>query len=418
MIRTHWDDIGRVVAALKGKAVTPSLILKKLSAFRQQNGLAAALREVGRIELTLFTLRWFDDPALRRLVTAELNKGEAKNSLSRAVAFHRLGRFRDRGHENQSNRAAALNFAIAAIILFNCRYLGRAIDTMRARGTPMDEKLIPQLSPLAFAPLAGERFDAAVDLSRHPGQVSRAVAAVKGHVGHWTFVSTTSVYADTVTRGQRADTAPLLAPTASEVECSTEDNYGAAKVACEQAVGDEAFICRAGLIVGPGDPTGRFSYWPARLKKGGEVLVPEKPNDPVQYIDVRDLAQWIVHAAHARIIEKFDAIGPSYTRHEFLDQCMDALGSSCAFTWVDQEFMDRNDIRSGSGPRSLPLPMPDSIGDSIRDVSAALAAGLILRPLSETARDTLLRTAVKGPIAGLTIDEENISLNAWHAAGR
>lgn len=150
LIRTHWDDIGRVVAALKGKAVTPSLILKKLSAFRQQNSLAAALREVGRIERTLFTLRWFDDPALRRLVTAELNKGEAKNSLSRAVAFHRLGRFRDRGHENQSNRAAALNFVTAAIILFNCRYLGRALDTMRARGTPMDEKLIPQLSPLAW----------------------------------------------------------------------------------------------------------------------------------------------------------------------------------------------------------------------------------------------------------------------------
>ncbi len=231
-------------------------------------------------------------------------------------------------------------------------------------------------------------------------------------------MSTTSVYADTVTRGQRADTAPLLAPTASEVECSTEDNYGAAKVVCEQAVGDEAFICRAGLIVGPGDPTGRFSYWPARLKRGGEVLVPEKPDDPVQYIDVRDLAKWIVHAAHARIIRKFDAIGPSYTRHEFLDQSMDALGSSCAFTWVDQEFMDRNDIRSGSGPRSLPLSMPDSIGDSTRDVSAALAAGLTLRPLSETARDTLLWTAVNGPVTGLTIDEENISLNAWHAAGR
>ncbi len=103
LIRTHWDDIGRVVAALKGRAVTPSVILKELSAFRHQNSLAAALREVGRIERTLFTLRWFDDPALRRLVTAELNKGEAKNSLSRAVAFHRLGRFRDRGHENQSN---------------------------------------------------------------------------------------------------------------------------------------------------------------------------------------------------------------------------------------------------------------------------------------------------------------------------
>lgn len=130
--------------------VTPSLILKKLSAYRQQNSLAAALREIGRIERTLFTLRWFEDPELRRLVTAELNKGEAKNSLSRAVAFHRLGRFRDRGHENQASRAAAPNLVTAAIILFNCRYLGRVVEAMRRRGTAFDERIIPQLSPLGW----------------------------------------------------------------------------------------------------------------------------------------------------------------------------------------------------------------------------------------------------------------------------
>src|SRR3546814_5475178 len=88
---------------MRDRTVTPSLILKKLSAYRQQNSLAAALREVGRIERTLFTLRWFDDPALRRTVTAELNKGEARNSLARAVAFHRLGRFRDRGLRSEEH---------------------------------------------------------------------------------------------------------------------------------------------------------------------------------------------------------------------------------------------------------------------------------------------------------------------------
>jgi TnpA family transposase len=130
--------------------ITPSLILKKLSAYRQQNSLAAAFREIGRIERTLFTLRWFEDPELRRLVTAELNKGEARNSLARAVAFHRLGRFRDRGHENQSTRASALNLVTAAIILFNCRYLGRVIDAMRHSGMAFDEGLLPQLSPLGW----------------------------------------------------------------------------------------------------------------------------------------------------------------------------------------------------------------------------------------------------------------------------
>jgi TnpA family transposase len=129
---------------------TPSLILKKLSAYRQQNGVAAALREIGRVERTLFTLRWFNDAELRRLVTAELNKGEARNSLARAVAFHRLGRFRDRGHENQQTRAGALNLATSAIILFNCRKLNRALAHMRAQGLSVDEALIPQLSPLGW----------------------------------------------------------------------------------------------------------------------------------------------------------------------------------------------------------------------------------------------------------------------------
>ena len=118
--------------------------------YRQQNSLAAALREIGRIERTLFTLRWFEDPALRRTVTAELNKGEARNSLARAVAFHRLGRFRDRGLENQQTRAAALNLVTAAIILFNCRYLGRAVDEMRRRGSPIDPAMLSRLSPLGW----------------------------------------------------------------------------------------------------------------------------------------------------------------------------------------------------------------------------------------------------------------------------
>jgi TnpA family transposase len=126
---------------MRNKVVTPSIILKKLSAFRQQNSLAAALREVGRAERTLFTLRWFEDPALRKQVTAELNKGEARNTLARAVAFHRLGRFRDRGQENQQTRAAALNLVTAAIILFNCRYI---------RGLPDYDDALRQLSPLGW----------------------------------------------------------------------------------------------------------------------------------------------------------------------------------------------------------------------------------------------------------------------------
>lgn len=150
LVVSHWPDIQRVIDAMRNRTVTPSLILKKLSAYRQKNSLAAALREIGRIERTLFTLRWFQDPALRQLVTGELNKGEARNSLARAVAFHRLGRFRDRGLENQQMRAAALNLVTAAIILFNCRYLDRAVGELRKRGTTLDPALLSQLSPLGW----------------------------------------------------------------------------------------------------------------------------------------------------------------------------------------------------------------------------------------------------------------------------
>jgi TnpA family transposase len=150
LIRAHWDDIGPVIDAMRNKVVSPSLILKKLSAFRQQNTLAAALREIGRVERTLFTLRWFEDPALRKQVTAELNKGEARNTLARAVAFHRLGRFRDRGHENQQTRAAALNLVTAAIILFNCRYLDRAVSSLKISAGIGNEEALRQLSPLGW----------------------------------------------------------------------------------------------------------------------------------------------------------------------------------------------------------------------------------------------------------------------------
>src|SRR5690349_4964986 len=212
------------------------------------------------------------------------------------------------------------------LILGGTQFLGRAIAahacasghdvTCAARGiagaAPPGARFIriDRDDPEGLAPLAGEAFDAVVDVSRHPGPVRRAVEALKPRAGHWTFVSTVSVYADNGTPGQRADTAPLRAPTAPDVEHCTDETYGAAKVACEQAVGANAFICRAGLIAGPEDPTGRFTYWPVRLARGGEVLVAASPDDAVQLIDVRDLARWIVLAAETGLTGTFDAIGP------------------------------------------------------------------------------------------------------------
>ncbi len=321
------------------------------------------------------------------------------------------------------------------LILGGTRFLGRAIAahayamghdvTCAARGVagsvPHGARLIrvDRDNPDGLAPLAAEAFDAVVDVSRHPGQVRRAVTALKQRVAHWTFVSTVSVYADNRTAGQRTDTAPLRMPTAPEIEHSTEETYGAAKVACEQAIGENAFICRAGLIVGPEDPTGRFTYWPTRLDRGGEVLVPGTPDDAVQLIDVRDLAQWIVLAAQTRLTGYYDGIGPSFTRGQFLAECAAAVGSSCTFTWADRAFLESHDIRRWSGTRSLPLwlPLPDFAGFATRDTSPARESGLTVRALSRTARDTLVwaRTA-GGAVTGLTADEESAALKAWHAS--
>jgi nucleoside-diphosphate-sugar epimerase len=321
------------------------------------------------------------------------------------------------------------------LVLGGTQFLGRAIAThacaighnvtCAARGVtgapPQGARFIrvDRDEPDGLAPLAAETFDAVVDVSRHPGQVRRAVAALRKRAAHWTFVSTVSVYADNRTPAQRADTAPLRPPTAPEIERSTEETYGAAKVACEQATGEGAFICRAGLIAGPEDPTGRFTYWPVRLARGGEVLVAGTPDDAVQLIDVRDLAQWIVSAAQSGLTGCFDAIGPSFTRGEFLTQCAAAVGASCTFTWADRSFLERHDIRRWSGPRSLPLwvPLPDFAGFNTRDTSPARAAGLTMRPLAQTARDTLdwARTA-GGKVTGLTADEEGEALKAWHAS--
>jgi 2'-hydroxyisoflavone reductase len=321
------------------------------------------------------------------------------------------------------------------LILGGTQFLGRAIAacahamghdvTCAARGitgtVPHGTRLIQvdRDAPDGLAPLAGKEFDAVVDVSRHPGQVRRVAAALKPRAGHWTLVSTVSVYADNRTPGQRASTAPLRAPTAPEIEHSTDETYGAAKVACEQAIGEDAFICRAGLIVGPEDPTGRFTYWPTRLARGGEVLVAGTPQDAVQLVDVRDLARWIVHAAQTRLTGCFDGIGPSHTRGQFLKECSAAVGSSCTFTWVDRAFLESHDIRRWSGPRSLPLwlPLPDFAGFATRDTSPARDAGLTVRTLAETARDTLswARTA-GGTVTGLTADEESAALKAWHAS--
>jgi TnpA family transposase len=149
-VRAHWDEILRLATSIRQGTVTASLMLRKLGSYPRQNGLAVALRELGRIERTLFILDWLQSVELRRRVHAGLNKGEARNALARAVFFNRLGEIRDRGFEQQRYRASGLNLVTVAIVLWNTVYLERATDALRGHGQGVDTALLQYLSPLGW----------------------------------------------------------------------------------------------------------------------------------------------------------------------------------------------------------------------------------------------------------------------------
>ena len=149
-IPPNWNDVLRMATSIKQGVVTASLIIRKIGSYPRQNGLAIALRELGRIERTIFMLKWYIDPNFRRHVTAELNKGEARNGLTRAVSFHRLGEIRDKSYEDQRFRASGLTLVTAAIVLWNTVYLDRIIAAMKQHGHQVDDNLLQYLSPLGW----------------------------------------------------------------------------------------------------------------------------------------------------------------------------------------------------------------------------------------------------------------------------
>ena len=158
-VEQHWDELLRMATSIRAGTVAASTMLKRLAVYPRQNGLAVALREVGRIERTLFALSWMRDIDLRRRVSLGLNKGEARNALARAVFFHRLGELRDRSFESQAYRASGLNLLVAAIILWNTKYLENTLHALRAEGQRVPIELARHLAPLGWehVSLTGER---------------------------------------------------------------------------------------------------------------------------------------------------------------------------------------------------------------------------------------------------------------------
>ncbi|MFI6183165.1 NAD-dependent epimerase/dehydratase family protein [Nonomuraea sp. NPDC051191] len=256
-----------------------------------------------------------------------------------------------------------------------------------------------------LAPVKGA-FDLVIDVARHPSQVRRAVTELAGRAGHWTFVSTCSVYAD-ATRVTQV----LHDPLPGDADEGDPENYGPAKVACEQIVGADALHVRAGLIVGPEDLSDRFTYWVERLARGGPVLAPGSPGDLVQFVDVRDLAAWTLDAAQAGLTGPYDGISMPFGRGEMLARIAEGLEVEPELVWAGQEFLTEHKVEPWMGPRSLPLwlPLPEYAGFMTRDTSATVAAGLRIRPVADTARDTLAWLRDSGHTvtrSGLTAEEE------------
>jgi 2'-hydroxyisoflavone reductase len=317
------------------------------------------------------------------------------------------------------------------LVLGGTKFLGRhAVDaaldgghdvTIFTRGTTNPD-LYPEVEHLTgdrdgdLASLEGRAWDGVVDTSGYvPRIVRQSAELLRDAVGRYAFVSSISVYADfSKPIDESSAVAELEDPATEEIM----EHYGALKAACETVIdevyGDRGANVRAGLIVGPFDPTDRFTYWPRRLAAGGDVLGPGDPDAPVQFVDARDLAAWLVKLALEGPGGTFNATGPvePLTFGELLDRATAAIGSDANVVWVDEQKVIDAGIEGWS---ELPLWLPgdDYAGMAKADTRRAREAGLTFRPLEETVVDTLAwdRT-VDGDRPTLTREKERIALDA------
>lgn len=272
--------------------------------------------------------------------------------------------------------------------------------------------------PDAYRAVVGQDWDVVLDVSRQPGQVRGAVAALAGRTSHWVFVSSGNVYADHSTPGGD-ETGRLLPSFQGEVMESME-TYGQAKVACEQHVlaamgADRALIARVGLIGGPGDLFDRSGYWPLRFarpaRSDGAVLVPEAPALPVQVIDVRDLAVWLVEAGARRTGGVMNAAGATMLFPEHLAMARSVAGHTGPVVRAPAGWLHDQQVEPWMGERSLPLWLTDRDWQGLNalDSNRAKTAGLVTRPLHQTLADTLAWELARAPgprRAGLADQDE------------
>jgi 2'-hydroxyisoflavone reductase len=293
------------------------------------------------------------------------------------------------------------------LVLGGTKFLGRhAADAALAAGHEVtlftrgrtNAELFPEAEHLrgdrdgGLDALDGGSWDGVIDTSGYvPRVVRQSAERLCDAARRYVFVSSISVY-DDFSRpvDESSPVAELADPSSEDVQA----DYGALKAACERVVeetfGERSARVRAGLIVGPHDGTDRFTYWPRRIAAGGEVLAPGDPAAPVQFVDARDLGAWLVRLALDGPGGVFNATGPSepLSFAEFLERARAALGSDASFVWTDEQRILEAEVQPWT---ELPLWLPgsDYAGMARADISRALAAGLVFRPVEETVVDTL-----------------------------
>ncbi len=281
--------------------------------------------------------------------------------------------------------------------------------------------------------LQNRKWDVAIDTNGYlPFHVESVVNQLSEAVQHYTFISSLSAYADAKIDGidenyQVGSLPEEIYQNARTMAAVTGETYGPLKARCEQIaqarMPGRVFVARPGLIVGPFDPTERFTYWPYRVAKGGEVLAPGRPKRPVQFIDVRDLAEWVVKMAESQQTGVYNANGLDYslTMGELLTACQSESGSDARFSWLPEEFLEEHKVGAWM---ELPLWIPETAeaqkGFFTFDSRKAIAAGLTFRPVADTVRAILEWDATRPADtprfekAGMKPEREAELLAEWH----
>ena len=324
------------------------------------------------------------------------------------------------------------------LIIGGTRFVGRAlVEAAQARGHELtlfnrgqsNPDLYPDVETIVgdrdggLDVLKGRQWDGVIDTCGYVPRLTKDSATfLADAVPHYTFISTISVYASLSIPNMKED-AELGTMEDETIEEVSGETYGPLKVLCEKSIdammNGRCSHIRAGLIVGPHDQSDRFTYWPSRIAKGGEVLAPGKPNLATQFIDVRDLAEFAIKATEKRLVGPYNCTGPkrSLSMETLFNLCQEVSGSEARFTWVDEALLIEQEVGAYV---ELPLWVPEEYtGFNTVNSNRAQEAGLSYRPLQETVADTLAWEQTRSEDyswrGGLKPNREAELLQMWHS---